>query len=305
MIQGIPFFGEQHNELAKLILNARATSHIDYLTVFDMIKAEAFKHTVVIIDNKWFTWLHDIRFNYRDDIVELPYFTYEIYETEMRQNQTDNKGHLILDKENKTVLLRHNYNLQMLSITPDTELTLVDLSDLSKYTVKASKWYYSIFDINDLYIKYINSAYYDFDELLEKHIGGYHYITRQFKGFVNAEHKKRNMLELNSYKEKMIIPEDYRDVRQYRRQELFGDTFIETVIPYKFRRLLFDSMLCCIIKQHSVTTDPVFNFRYSRLSKEQCILSYTPDNCSVPLIFKSYWYGIGDYKDKRAIRKHV
>lgn len=305
MTQGIPYFGPYHNSIVEEINSACVSETISYNTMYEMIQAEATKRTVVIIDNKWFSWLWDARFNYREGKAELPYYEYQTTDIQVSKNHSDNKGHLLLNIDTYTWSVRHSYNLKMLELQLNKEITLYDVELHKKYKVIADKWYFDTFDITALYISYLSSAYYDFDELLEKHIGGYHYITRQFKGFNNLEWKKRKELELPNFVENQPTLYDFRDVRQYRREELFGGAVMDTIIPYKFRRLAFDCLLYCIIKQGSKTTDRDFNHRYNQLSKKDCILCYRPNHDAPALIFKSYWYGVGSYENKRRIFKHV
>lgn len=305
MIQGIPFFGEDHVNIVKSILSRPSERHIKYDTVFELVHDETIKHAVVIIDNKWFTWLHDIVFNYRDGNAFLPYYTYELFDTQVVKSMKDNNGHLLLDKETNTLSIRHNFDLKVFDFTLDTTLEIYNITNNERYSVSASAWYYDTFDLDTLYGRYISSAYYDFDELLEKHIGGYHYITRQFKGFANVEWRKRKDFFLENYAGNQLIISDHRDVRQYRREQLFGNAPIQQIVPYKYRRLAFDCMLYCVIKQGSKTDNEEFNERYAKLSKQDCILNYKPYYKAPSLIFKSYWYGVGSVEDKCIIKVHV
>lgn len=305
MIQGIPYFGPLHNSIVEEINATCVSETISYNTMYEMIQTEATKRTVVIIDNKWFSWLRDARFNYRDGIAELPYYEYQTMDIRVSKNHSNNKGHLILNPETYVWSVRHTYDLKLLELDINKPLTLYDLDTQMKYEVIALKWYEDTFSIDDLYVKYLNSAYYDFDELLEKHNGGYHYITRQLKGFVNLEWIKRKDLGLAHFAENQPILRDYRDVRQYRREELFGDNIREQILPYRVRRLRFDSMLYCIIQQNSLSDNAEFNRRYNQLKQHNCILSYRPYYKAPPLIFKSYWYGVGNYENKRHIRSRA
>lgn len=289
----------------KEILSMSIEEHKEYETMSDLISAETASRTIVIIDNQWFSWLHDIRFNYRDSSVGLPYYMYELLDLGPIGNQSLNKGHILIDKTTDTWLLRYNYDLKMMPVTINQKLILFNLDTHKKYSVSAKAWYKDTFNLEELYTIYLMSAYDDFDELLEKHLGGYHYINRQFKGFRNVEWNKRKALELPNFKENQLVLRDYRDVRQYRKEELFGNSIHNTVLSYKIRRLKFDCLLCCIIKHGSRTTDKEFNDRYEKLKAQSCILSYKPYYNAPPLIFKSYWYGVGNADAKRSIRKHV
>lgn len=305
MIEGIPFFGKEHNNIVEEIRSMSIDEHVKYGTMTELIDCELAKNVVVVIDNQWFSWLRDIQFNYRDRSAYLPYYTYELFDAELGDVKSDNKGHLLLNNETDRLYIRYNYELKLLPIDVETKLTFFDLAAHKKYSVSASNWYEATFDENELYIKYISSAYYDFDDLLEKHEGGYHYINRQFRGFRNVEWHRRKTLELPNFKEGSLKVHDFRDVRQYRKEELFGNTVREVIIPYKIRRLKFDCLLYCIIAQGSMPNNVEFKSRYMKLKEKPCILNYRPYYGAPALIFKSYWYGVGNYEEKRNIRQHV
>lgn len=257
---GIPYFGEDTYNIINNIQKAQISADKVYPTVYEMIKQEAFKQTVVVIDNCWLTWLRDIRFNYRDREAKLPYYEFETYDIKVAKNYSNNKGHLLLNPETNIWYIRYNYMLKFLDFKSNTQLTVYDIEKQIKYTISAEDWFTDIFDLEELYAYYINSAYYEDDFLYNKHLGGYHYITRQFKGFINLEWKKCKELNLPNFAKEHYetVESDYRDVRQYKKEQLFGLKIIEHIIPYKLRRLLFDCLLYCIIQQGSLTADLVF-----------------------------------------------
>jgi hypothetical protein len=96
MIEGIPYLGTNHNWLYDKIIKSDITKDIEYETLYDLVNDLSFKRVLVIIDNKWLTWLHDIVFNYRDKECYIPYYEYELYKTPIDTYRADNKGHLIL-----------------------------------------------------------------------------------------------------------------------------------------------------------------------------------------------------------------
>lgn len=305
MLDGIPFFGKEHNSIYAELIKSEATRLVHYNTMYEMIVSELPNNPVVVIDNTWCSWLKDAKFNYRDRAAYIPYYTYQLCDMTVAKNHSDNKGHLLLDTATSTLSLRHTYKLEKLDLDIKQELTLFNVETREKYSVVVANWYEPTFDEYDLYIKYLSSAYYDFDDLLEKHQGGYHYINRQFKGFNNLEWQKRKQFGLPHFAEDNLKLYDFRDVRQYRKEELFGNTVRETIIPYKIRRLQFDCLLYCIIKQESVPHDVDLAKRYAKLKSQPCILSYRPYYGAPPLIYKSYWYGAGSFEDKHKIRQHV
>ena len=303
-ILGIPYFGEEHNTIFKNIFETECTEHKQYTDMYDLILSESAKRTVVIIDNQWLTWLRDIQFNYRDNICVLPYYTYKLEPIEKNKRSSNNKGHLIISEDGTQFLIRHSYELHTMKISLDTVLTLYDIDENVKYTVGIDAWLNREFEPLELYRAYINSAYYEDDFLYGKHVGGYHYILRQFIGYKNVEKQRRDELKLPHIIGSSSLPE-YRDVREYRREQLFGSSVIEDIVPYKYRRLNFDCLLYCIIHSNQLSNDTEFNRRYEKLKTTESILSYSPQPGLPPLILKSYWFGIGSYDNKRAIRRRV
>ena len=320
MNHSIPYFGEEHNKIAKTITDQEAVLKHNYETVYQMIK-DNLVNTVFVIDNKWFSWVKDVRFNYRDREAKLPYYEYELYDIPVSKKYTDNRGHIIVEERaissedgpsaeasvltEKIARIRYNFDMKFVDIKPNTDYVMYNLKTQQKFICTAESWYEAEFDIVKLYHTYLLSSYTDFDELLEKHDDGKHYITRQFKGFINNERLKRKELELPTFKENQPKLEEYRDVRQYKREELFGITPLDNIIPYKIRRVLFEAMLYCIIQEGAWSTNTEFNRRYIKLQKEKCILSYREGYAQPPLILKSYWFGQGTYQDKRSIKKHI
>lgn len=303
---GIPYFGENHNSILKKIETTQITSVLKYDCMYNMIMTEAPKKTVVIIDNQWFTWLRDIQFNYRDGVCSLPYFTYELYDMDKTAKQQDDRGHLLVNDDNTKYLIRHNYQLNhlVLDFNDKIELTVYDLDTEEKYVIYTDAWFTGKFSLSELYAKYINSAYKEDDFLYNKHLGGYHAILQQFYGNTNKEKQYRNELGLNHYTGN-IKTEDFRDVREYRKEQLFDNVIVEHIEQYEYRRLRFDCMLFCIIKSNAESNDDKFNERLANLKQDESILIYRPLRDVPALIFKSYWFGTGSYSNKYAIRRRV
>ena len=70
MIQGIPYFGETTQEIYEYIQSEKYINtepkEITYNSLYELIISNIGKRIIVVIDNKWLTWLTDIVFNYRD-----------------------------------------------------------------------------------------------------------------------------------------------------------------------------------------------------------------------------------------------
>ena len=107
MIEGIPYFGEDNQYIWEDILCSDIKNKLNEDSLYDLINSRIDKKVVVVIDGKWFTWLNDIAFNYRDKECYIPYYSFELYEISGEGFKTDNKGHLLYDGD--TVNIRYNY----------------------------------------------------------------------------------------------------------------------------------------------------------------------------------------------------
>ncbi|MBO5387125.1 MAG: hypothetical protein J6A59_03180, partial [Lachnospiraceae bacterium] len=182
MIQGIPYLGENTQELVEQILNKDLDYEEIYSSLYDLVMSYINKKIVVIIDNKWLTWFNDITFNYRNKECYIPYYSYKLHKIEDKLYRSNNKGHLILN--NNTLHIRYEYKYEKLHINVDNlSLILLDLDTMKKYKVETNKWISdTYFDIDKLYNLYVDSCYEEDDFNFNKHMGGYHYILRTPQG---------------------------------------------------------------------------------------------------------------------------
>lgn len=287
MIQGIPYFGETTQEIYEYIQSEEYINtepkEITYNSLYELIISNIGKRIIVVIDNKWLTWLTDIIFDYRDRLCYIPYYEYKQFVIPERNFQSNNKGHLILN--NKQVTLRYEYNYKK-SFVDINNLCIdcVDVDTMDKMRLNTNTWIDKTeFNIEKLYNLYLNSCYPDDDFRINKHIGGYHYITKETEGFRNRERSLRKEYELFAYNPNSSYDSDYRDVRQYKYNEVISKSgFIANDEVYKFRRLRFEAYLYCILRQHCLDNIH-FNNRIYKVGN------------GIKLIIKDYWL---DNKEK-------
>lgn len=299
---GIPYFGLETPAIIQNIFSSKCErGYKMYKTVKELIDTEAIANdVVVIIDGKWLTWLRDIQFNYRDGSCTIPYYKFNTRTYKYSKKRSNNKGHLITNKEKGTVTVRYKYDLLEKQFGPNESLTVYNLKTEKKYHIKAKNWFDTEFNMLNLYIDYIRSAYRaDAPEL--GYPGGYHYIARQFKGFVNMEKKLRDSRGLKHYNGRRKDLVDYRDVREYNFEQLFTNAEDAPRLLYRIRKLMFDSHLYCIIQQNAVPDKEYQRAQYSKLGSQPCLVKYAVPGCTPTLIFKSYWYGQGTYEDRLKI----
>ena len=248
MIEGIPYFGENNNEITEAILNADYTKVIDCESMYAFITDNINNKIIVVIGDR-LTWLNDIKFNYRDKECFIPYYDFKVAECEYR---TSNKGHLI-KKENKTYL-RYEYKLEKFRISFDENpvvLRCYNLDTEGSFQISLKKWIKNEeeIDFEKLYKLYVESSYIEDNFLVNKHAGGYHYIMRSPDNkFKNIERKIREEYELNAYSPEHKIEREYRDVRNYKYSEvLIKYGLLESTELYRERRLRFESYLYSLI----------------------------------------------------------
>lgn len=294
MIRGIPYFGEDNQIIYDKILSSDTpiTSRLSNQSLHEFINNYIEDEVVIIINNKWLTWLKDIKFNYRDKKCYIPYFEYETHNISELGYRGTNKGHLLLQDD--TLYVRHNYLYKELDINIDgTGYLMYNLSTREKFTVSFDSWIVeNEFDIEQLYQLYLDSCYVNDDFLIQKHNGGYHLIDKEVKGFRNKERLIRRDLGLYDFNFETRIPKDYRDVRSFKYEEvvqLVG--FRETIELYHLRRIRFESYLYCILRSQIKSNNEKFNNMFEQLGKTKSVVKYGD---SIKLIFKDYW--LNEYK---------
>lgn len=302
MIQGIPYFGENTQAIYELIQNENANNQeitkITHESLYELIKNNIDKKLIIVIDNKWFSWLNDIVFNYRDKKCYIPYYSYKLHKLDNKKYRSNNNGHLILKES--ALYIRYEYKYNKLDINMNNlVLNLFDIDTMKQYRVHINKWINeNEFSIDYLYKLYINSSFMEDDFELNKHSGGYHYIDKQPKQFKNKEKQIREAYGLRTYDNSFKYEKDYRDVRNFKYEEVIKRYGIpDDTDLYKLRRLKFESYLYCILRQHILSDNLLFNKRFNSLYNEKDYIKYG-DN--IKLIFKNYWLDNQSSRRKRS-----
>ena len=298
MIEGIPYFGENNNEIYERILTGvknGACKEKRYTTIYELIHKNIDNKLIVVIDEQWLTWLNDIRFNYRDHECYLPYFTYELYSVDGNRRRSDNKGHLLLKDGpyGKELFIRYDYKYEKLELNENNfRLKVYNLDTNEFMELCSDSWIDNTFDMKELYEKYVDSCFKNDDYLLNKHMGGYHYITRTVDKFVNKERLIRNDLGLRHYSEIDAYDSDYRDVRQYKYEQVVQMKGLRDSLSklYKLRRLDFDCLIYCIMRENAIpyNCSDRFKIEWERLGTEEG-KDYIKYGKDIKLIIKSYW----------------
>jgi hypothetical protein len=295
MIKGIPYFGENTQELyedilSKENLDKKKFINKSYNSMYDFIISNIDKRIIVIINNKWLTWLNDIVFNYRDKLCYIPYFEYKTKQIDNTSFRTNNKGHLIIN--NKQLTLRYEYNYKKFHLNVNNfTLYCIDIDIMERFSVNIDKWIdETAIDLDRLYKLYIGCSFREDDFLVNKHLGGYHLISISPKEFSNKERKIREQYGLDDYSSEYRVDKDYRDVRQYEYEEVIKlNGLISNDELYRERRLRFESYLYCSARA-GLLNNIKFNKHIYKLG----------DN--IKLIIKDYWLDDINKPDKTYIK---
>ena len=290
-ILGVPYFGEDTFEIEDKIKSKSISNNKKYNSLYDMIQSEKSDTKIVVIvdssGNEWYTYLRDIRFNYRDGEVYIPYYTYDIETVEDVKVDKKNIGHVRQIGNNAKV--RHSYLLHKLVLDLDSKLTLYDLENNDKYIVSFDRYYSDrYFDIDRLYELYLDSIVKDEDYILLDHVEGYHLIDKSIRGVINYERKIRIENDLPDYSFSNInLDIDYRDVRNISSAEYNIKIGFRPIEKNYWERILdFESYIYCVLKS-GVTPGEKFKEEWSRLRGKVGIVKY--GDRGIKLIIKSYW----------------
>ena len=286
-IKSIPYLGKENNIIKEYMLNKCIESEI-YINLYDFLNSENIHSKLVIVDNKWLTWLDDIVFNYRDKKCYIHYWKYDIMPLDENLVKRDSFQYLI--EKNGTFYLRYNYEYCKIDLNIGSELVIYDLHIDSKYKVIIKDWLSEkVFNIEKLYKLYIESCFYD-DIITKDREYGRYYIDKFSKKLSNRELKLRRDLLIDTFKDNnsLVHERDFRDVRNYKIEEIWSKYgMIDTIDSYKNRRLKFDSYLYCILRADIPSNDSYFNDEISKLKKGKHVIKYGEN---IKLLFKDYWF---------------
>ena len=303
-IEGIPYFGENTIEIEEHIKNLDISHSITYSDMIDLMDNELTENKIVIIEDEdgvWLTYLRDIKFNYRDKEVYLPYFSYEVKSIDKGKLKSNYKGHLIIKED--TISIRYNYKLKVKDISiENNSILLYDFVTDKKYKVYFDKWYSKTeWSMSNLYNLYLNSCVIEDDYLLVKHTEGYHLINKNLPNIKNKEKELRQKENLNHTEESDIglSKLNYRAVRNYTYDQFIKlHGFIDLEIPYWLRLLKFEYNNYCLMRSNIIPYD-INKDEWNKLGKSKNIFKYGD---KIKLIIKDYWL---DNIDKNIDKTYI
>lgn len=254
------------------------------------------------------TWSRDVRFNYRDRLVFIPVYYYDIALT---IRQIPDESSVVLDvvdswmeegssKRFGKIAVKHSFIYHQHVIddrdTGFREEYLLLYNPTTKHKCKLyikDLPYFSdaTFSLTQLYERYINAAYiysenFDFDWTK--------YLRIKNTKAPNEEQKLRKSLKFPDYANP-FKDIGYKDVRQYPFEVLYGRPMrLDSDQPYWRRILEFEAYLYCAFAQGVPPEETDWVRPFNELGKSKRTLSFGD---SYPLILKYY------YKNNPSLRK--
>jgi hypothetical protein len=263
-----------------------ALSHLDFIFVIEQ-------------DGTWVSWCRDIRFNYRDRFLFIPYYKYKAENYTIKKHFKD-MSKLDLVAEN-TLSIKYDFEIATMLLEERTTgfrletITLYDYENKSKYSLSLrgiTHFTPSTFSLGNLHDRYIASSYVASD-LHDFFWEKYCRIDNKFKN--NREHKLRKKMGLKAYSS-VFSEIRYTDFRQYTYEELNLTSLVSnTDKPYWLRILEFEAYLYCIFASSATVLEEEYTVLFADLGVKSRFLSYVKNGKS--LILKYY------YKDTLMLRR--
>lgn len=238
----------------------------------------------------FFTWCHDIKFNYRDRLLFIPYYIYdeEPYSGNLRASGIDK-----IKFSNGDYHIKHSFEYRT-RVIDDRDTGYKDYN-LTLFSPKSGHYISISFEENlpyldevpsleELHRLYLDSAYFtdDYSAYME-YATRYIRTTNKYKD--NYEHVLRNRLGLPTFITNFVELR-YQDVRSYPYEELHGDKEVVSDKSKFLPRLVrFESYLYCMCAS-GVTPTEVDEKEYEELGKTTRFISYGD---SKPVIIKYYY----------------
>jgi len=235
-----------------------------------------------------YSWCSDIRFNYRDKTIFIPYLDYD--EITVESNTTNE---FIVHIDDKHVNIHYNFSLQSHSIMDrnafvNSKVYFFDIYELKLYFLDLSEYMLidNSFSINELYKYYVNASFIN-DSGRMKNCNLYSYIDSKVEDKLRSKNK---LVKYRNYNEKLL---DYSDIRVYDfliLETQFSFNFdLERDLSYSKRKYYFEAYLLL----HNLCNDNFIESdyceQYKKLGKTLRFMKYEEDNNGFTMFLKHYY----------------
>lgn len=318
MLKGIPYWGESTFEdmrtLARKFEEVQIEDYVSASDMFTLFHELGSKNYVFILrekDGTFFSWCKDIRFDYRDKVVYIPYYTYS------EKSVKTSKEYKHLDRIGDTINVHYGFQARLMPVYVPTlnykiaELYVANIEELAIFRVQISENYLEDSpSIDQLYRAYLNASYFDEEWSQIDFKNNYHWIGAE-KG-LNMEYAVRASQHLPVWALKdnrEATPQCKKflnccDIRLYDLQTIqtMFDFDLHTELQYWERRYLFDAYLLFSVMSGKAWRELEFNERWKQLGTKYEFIKY--GSSDFPLYLKHY-YKLDDKFNRRSYEKYV
>ena len=277
---------------------------LEGMDIFNVFYHLAKSDYIFLIDN-YTSWCRDIKFNYRDKAIYIPYYKYE------EKMVNSRKVHKHLDTvAPERVNVRYNFDLCFKPIFIGKELItkeikVFDREAIKVYTINLEnrQFYSDIFSISTLYKYYLNASYFDEAWDAIDFTNKYHWIKsckgENYEYALRANnhlpHIKEHTRESDNIKNKLL---NFTDIRLYSLETIqtMYNFNLDVEMQYWERKFLFDAYLLTNMLQENEFVEEAYNKQLKKLGKSLDYFKY--DESNFPMYLKHY-YKVQDFR-KRA-----
>lgn len=247
------------------------------------------------------TWGRDIRVNYRDRYIFVPYYDFEEYELYREKMKSDYK-YIHHNRDLRELYIKYNYELKKYILddrttnyrrksiriySPKNKTSyLINIDNLVYFNFEEDSFTYGNLGERILYASYINTGSFDlFSEQEGKSLYTDKLTKAQYmrinKSSKTTEGVIRNNIGLPLYKEGTYLDIDYRDYRLYPFDKLFPNYGIFSTLeceqnklssPYWYRRYRYEMYVYSIFGEEVSPTTSRESF--NKLGKSIRHISY-------------------------------
>lgn len=270
------------------------SGHVDVFSLFKWFIEENLLF-MVEDDRRYLSWCADIRFNYRDRYMFIPYYKYETLEVPYGFADREYK---FLDRlDGETVSIR--YNFELVERVLDSRQSGVREKVISLFDRERDRG----FSLSIEHLPYLSGETFSMHTLHDSYTqllaGSSNEPDKDYWRIQNGKFKTKEQQLRSAYELPVYAGEfndlNYTDVRYYTLEECLERGLLPNDIPYSLRVYLFEAYLYCVAASGVLPVEEEFKSDWVNLGSRKRFMTVSKNN--VPLILKHY------YKDGSGLRK--
>lgn len=265
----------------------------DMYSLFHHLATEGY---LFILEEKFCSWCWDIRFNYRDREIFIPYYAYEQFFRDTRKPDLENPYLDILDRTEDKSYIGVRYKFEMRTRTLDDRRINFRTKFVSVYHPQKDEYF--LIDISEL--PYLTKAIFSMEDLLQRHTN-MKYIIPEFdsnsrwESYLKINRRKHNREKALRKQHNLPVYSDlytnidYQDIRMFP-THTFSEEYqqVTSQDDFKIRMYEFEAFLYCIFASNANPIEDEYLQLFNSLGVKNRFISIGSPNPH-PLILKYYY----------------